>query len=85
MKTFEPYIEERLKDLEVTLNSTDSKEAIRIFLNKGSSFGSNHLTTKLTIDAIRQTNENVRALRKEVISLKSRVTTLENEKDTDLL
>ena len=40
---------------------------------------------QLTIDAIRQTNENVRALRKEVISLKSRVTTLENEKDTDLL
>ena len=40
---------------------------------------------QLTIDAIRQTNENVRALRKEIISLKVRVTTLENEKDTDLL
>ena len=40
---------------------------------------------QLTIDAIRQTNENVRALRKELISLKVRVTTLENEKDTDLL
>ena len=40
---------------------------------------------QLTIDAIRQTNENVRALRKELISLRSRVTTLENEKDTDLL
>ena len=40
---------------------------------------------QLTIDALRQTNENVRALRKELITLKSRVTTLENEKDTDLL
>ena len=40
---------------------------------------------ELTIDAIRQTNENVRALRKELITLKVRVTTLENEKDTDLL
>ena len=40
---------------------------------------------QLTIDALRQTNENVRALRKELIALKSRVTTLENEKDTDLL
>jgi hypothetical protein len=40
---------------------------------------------QLTIDALRQTNENVRALRKELISLRARVTTLENEKDTDLL
>ena len=40
---------------------------------------------QLTIDALRQANENVRALRKEVIALKTRVTTLENEKDTDLL
>jgi hypothetical protein len=40
---------------------------------------------QLTIDALRQTNENVRALRKELIALRSRVTTLENEKDTDLL
>ena len=40
---------------------------------------------QLTIDALRQNNDNVRALRKELISLKIRVTTLENEKDTDLL
>ena len=40
---------------------------------------------QLTIDALRQANENVRALRKEIIALKTRVTTLENEKDTDLL
>ena len=40
---------------------------------------------QLTIDALRQTNDNVRALRKELITLKSRVATLENEKDTDLL
>ena len=40
---------------------------------------------ELTIDALRQTNENVRALRKELIFLRNRVTTLENEKDTDLL
>ena len=40
---------------------------------------------QLTIDALRQTYDNVRALRKELIALKIRVTTLENEKDTDLL
>ena len=40
---------------------------------------------QLTIEALRQTNENVRALRKELITLRSRGTTLENEKDTDLL
>jgi len=40
---------------------------------------------QLTIDALRQTNDNVRALRMELITLKVRVTTLENEKDTDLL
>jgi len=40
---------------------------------------------QLTIEALRQTNENIRALRKELITLKSRVATLENEKDTDLL
>ena len=40
---------------------------------------------QLTIDALRQTNDNVRDLRKELIALKIRVTTLENEKDTDLL
>ena len=40
---------------------------------------------QLAIDALRQTNDNLRALRKEVISLRNRVTTLENEKDTDLL
>jgi hypothetical protein len=40
---------------------------------------------QLTIDALRQTNDNVRALRKDLIALKIRVTTLENEKDTDLL
>ena len=40
---------------------------------------------QLTIEALRQTNDNIRALRKELIALKIRVTTLENEKDTDLL
>ena len=43
------------------------------------------IEAQLTIDALRQTNENVRALRKELISIRNRVTTLENEKDTDLL
>ena len=40
---------------------------------------------QLTIDALRQTNENIRALRKELITVKARVTLLETEKDTDLL
>ena len=40
---------------------------------------------ELTTDALRQVFDNLRALRKEVISLKLRVLTLETEKDTDLL
>ena len=40
---------------------------------------------ELTIDALRQVFDNLRALRKEVIALKSRVLSLETEKDTDLL
>ena len=40
---------------------------------------------ELTTEALRQLNDNIRALRKEVITLKSRVLSLETEKDTDLL
>ena len=40
---------------------------------------------ELTTDAPRQVFDNVRALRKEIIALKSRVLSLETEKDTDLL
>ena len=40
---------------------------------------------ELTTDALRQLSDNIRALRKEIITLKSRVTVLETEKDTDLL
>ena len=40
---------------------------------------------ELTTDALRQVFDNLRALRKEVIALKSRVLSLETEKDTDLL
>ena len=40
---------------------------------------------ELTTEALRQLNDNIRALRKELITLKSRVLSLETEKDTDLL
>ena len=40
---------------------------------------------ELTTDALRQLADNIRALRKEVITLKTRVLSLETEKDTDLL
>jgi len=40
---------------------------------------------ELTTEALRQINDNIRALRKEILILKSRVLALETEKDTDLL
>ena len=40
---------------------------------------------ELTTDALRQVFDNLRALRNEIIALKSRVLSLETEKDTDLL
>ena len=52
MKTFEPYIEERLEDLEININSPILEKYIKIFLNKGSAFGSNHSTTQLAIKGI---------------------------------
>ena len=39
---------------------------------------------ELTTDALRQLSDNIRALRKEVVALKSRALSLETEKDTDL-
>ncbi|HIC77503.1 MAG TPA: methyltransferase domain-containing protein [Candidatus Dadabacteria bacterium] len=61
MKTFEPYVEERPNDLEIILNVGNAGETIKIFLNKGSSFGSNHLTTKLIADAIISIDEENRS------------------------
>ena len=52
MKIYEPYVEERFEDLEVCINLGNSAEAIRIFLNKGTAFGSNHSTTQLSAKAI---------------------------------
>lgn len=40
---------------------------------------------ELTTEALRQINDNIRALRKEILTMKSRVLALETEKDTDLL
>jgi len=40
---------------------------------------------ELTTEALRQINDNVRALRKEILTLQKRVLALETEKDTDLL
>ncbi|MEC9382128.1 MAG: 50S ribosomal protein L11 methyltransferase [Thermodesulfobacteriota bacterium] len=52
MKIYEPYVEERFEDLEVCINLGNSAEAVRIFLNKGTAFGSNHSTTQLSAKAI---------------------------------
>ncbi len=40
---------------------------------------------ELTTEALRQINDNIRALRKEILTLQKRVLALETEKDTDLL
>ena len=51
MKNFEVYIEDRFEDSSLEL-LIDSKK-LKIFLNKGTSFGSSHDTTVLTIEAIK--------------------------------
>ena len=52
MTTLDIYIEERLKNEIVRINISNSK-IIEIFLNQGSSFGSNHSTTLLSIEALK--------------------------------
>ena len=50
MTTLEVYIEERLENQIIKIDSNNTN--IEIFLNKGSSFGSNHSTTSLSLQAI---------------------------------
>ena len=50
MTTLEIYIEERLENQIIKIDSNNTN--IEIFLNKGSSFGSNHSTTSLSLKAI---------------------------------
>jgi ribosomal protein L11 methyltransferase len=52
MSTLDIYIEERLKDIVLEIKHKDNK-TLEIFLNKGSSFGSNHTTTSLSIEALK--------------------------------
>lgn len=52
MKNFDIYIEDRPFNKTHTINLYDGKN-INIFLNKGTSFGSEHDTTILAIDAIK--------------------------------
>lgn len=52
MTTLDIYIEERLKNEIVRINISNSK-TIEIFLNQGSSFGSNHSTTLLSVEALK--------------------------------
>ena len=57
MKNFEVYIEDRFEDnsLEYFINS----KQLKIFLNKGTSFGSNHDTTLFAIEAIKYVYEKI--------------------------
>ena len=44
-----------------------------------------NIDDELVIETVRQLFDNTRKLRSDVLALKERVQTLENEKDTDLL
>ena len=57
MKNFEVYIEDRFEDSSLEF-FIDSKQ-LKIFLNKGTSFGSNHDTTSFTIEAIKYVYEKI--------------------------
>ena len=57
MKNFEVYIEDRFEDSSLEF-FIDSKQLI-IFLNKGTSFGSNHDTTSFSIEAIKYVYEKI--------------------------
>ena len=57
MKNFEVYIEDRFEDRSLEF-FIDSKH-LKIFLNQGTSFGSSHDTTSLTIEAIKYVYEKI--------------------------
>ena len=57
MKNFEIYIEDRFEDSSLEF-FIDSKQ-LKIFLNKGTSFGSNHDTTLFAIEAIKYVYEKI--------------------------
>ena len=57
MKNFEVYIEDRFEDSSLEF-FIDSKQ-LKIFLNKGTSFGSNHDTTLFAIEAIKYVYEKI--------------------------
>ena len=52
MENYDIYVEDRIEDETINIQFKD-RDAIEIFLNKGSSFGSKHTTTLLAIESLK--------------------------------
>ena len=59
MKTKELYIEDRLEDLNIKIPINNNGSFLDIHIAQGTSFGSNHTTTNLAIEAIMRNIKNI--------------------------
>ena len=59
MKIKELYIEDRLEDLNIKIPINNNGSFLDIHIAQGTSFGSNHTTTNLAIEAIMRSTKNI--------------------------
>ena len=59
MKIKELYIEDRLEDLNIKVPINNNGSFLDIHITQGTSFGSNHTTTNLAIEAIMKSINNI--------------------------